>query len=45
MHFIHCKQALFYIANVIGKPSKADHASAAINRPSMARVLIEYDVS
>lgn len=44
MYFIHCKDALFYIANAISKPLQVDHATTAVNRPLVARVLIEYDV-
>lgn len=44
MYFIHCKDALFYIANAISKPLQVDHATTAVNRPSVARVLIGYDV-
>lgn len=45
MHFIHCKSALCSIASAIGNPLRVDHATASVNRPSVARVLVEYDVS
>lgn len=38
VHFIHCKSALYSIIVIIRKPLRVD-------RPSVARVLIEYDVS
>lgn len=45
VHFIHCKSALYSIAAAIGYPLRVDHATASVNRPSVARVLIEYDIS
>ncbi|XP_052298563.1 uncharacterized protein LOC127902725 [Citrus sinensis] len=45
VHFIHCKSALCSIASTIGNPLRVDHATASVNRPSVARVLVEYDVS
>lgn len=45
VHFIHCKAALFYIAAAMGTPLRVDHATTSVNRPSVARVLFEYDVS
>lgn len=45
VHFIHCKDVLFSIANAIDKPLRVDHATTVINRPLVARVLIEYDAS
>ncbi|KAH9684252.1 protein WVD2-like 3 [Citrus sinensis] len=45
VHFIHCKSALCSIASAIGNPLRVDHATASVNRPSVARVLVEYDVS
>ena len=45
VHFIHCRDALFSIVNAIKNPLRVDRATAAINRPSVAHVLIEYDVS
>ena len=45
VHFIHCKDALFSIVNAIEKPLRVDRDTAAVNRPSVARVLIECDVS
>ncbi|KAL9451931.1 hypothetical protein AB3S75_007857 [Citrus x aurantiifolia] len=40
-----CKEALYSIAATIGKPLRIDHATAAVSRPTVARVLIEYDIS
>lgn len=45
VHFIHCRDALFFIVNAIKKPLPVEHATAAVNRPLVAHVLIEYDVS
>ncbi|KAH9662191.1 reverse transcriptase domain-containing protein [Citrus sinensis] len=45
VHFIHCKAALHSIAAAIGTPLRVDHATATVNRPSVARILIEYDIS
>ena len=45
VHFMHCRQAIHSIAAAIGKPLRVDHATASLNRPSVARVLIEYDIS
>lgn len=45
VHFIHCRDALFSIVNVIKKPLRVDRATATINRSLVAHVLIEYDVS
>ena len=45
VHFIHCRDALFFIVNAIKKPLRVDHATTAINRPLVAHVLIKYDVS
>lgn len=45
VHFIHWKDDLFSIANAIDKPLRVDHATTAVSRPSIAGVLIEYDVS
>lgn len=36
IHFTHS------IAVIIGKPLRVDHAMASVNRPSVARVLVEY---
>lgn len=33
------------MASAVGKPKRVDHATTAFNRPSMARILIEYNVS
>lgn len=45
VHFIHYKPALFSIAAAIGTPLHVDHATASVNMPLVARVLVEYDVS
>ncbi|KAK9179061.1 hypothetical protein WN943_028257 [Citrus x changshan-huyou] len=45
VHFIHCKSALCSIASAIGTPLRVDHATASVTRPTVARVLVEYDVS
>lgn len=45
VHFIHCKYALCSIASAIDIPLRVDHATTSVNRPSVARVLVEYDVS
>lgn len=44
MHFNHYKDALFFTANAIGKPLRVDHATTIVNRPLIARIMIEYDV-
>ncbi|KAH9805152.1 Egg cell-secreted-like protein [Citrus sinensis] len=45
VQFMHCKEALFSIASTIGKPLRIDQATASLARPSVARVLVEYDVT
>lgn len=45
VHFIHCKLALFLIASVIGTPLCVDRATALVNRPFVAKVLVEYEIS
>lgn len=45
VHLMYCRHALFSIASAIGKPLRVDQATASLNRPSVARVLIEYDIS
>ena len=45
VHFMHCKETLFSIASVIGKPLRIDQATASLARPYVARVLVEYDVT
>ncbi|XP_052300251.1 armadillo repeat-containing protein LFR-like [Citrus sinensis] len=42
---MHCKEALISIASAIGKPLRIDQATASLARPSVARVLVEYDVT
>ena len=41
----HCKEALFSIASANGKPLRIDQPIASLARPSVARVLVEYDVT
>lgn len=45
IHFIHCKEASCLIVVVIGKTLRVDHAIGSINRPLVATILIENDVS
>ena len=45
IHFVQCKEALFSIASAIGQPLRIDHATASLSRPSVARVLVEHDVT
>lgn len=45
VHYIRCKQALCSIAGAISKPLRVDHAIVVVINPSIARVLIEFDVS
>ncbi|KAJ4717678.1 DUF4283 domain-containing protein [Melia azedarach] len=45
VHIMYCRDALFSVAAAIGKPLRVDHATASLNRPSVARVLVEYDIS
>ena len=45
VHFMHCKEVLFSIASVIGKPLRIDQATTSLAHPSIARVLVEYDVT
>ena len=45
VHFMHCKEALFSITSAIGKPLRIDQATASFARPSVARVLVEYDIT
>ena len=45
VHYIRCKETLYSIAATIGKPLRIDHATASVSRPTVARVLIEYDIS
>ena len=42
---MHYKEALFSITSAIGKPLRIDQATASLARPSVARVLVEYDVT
>ena len=45
VHYMRCKEALYSIAATIGKSLRIDHATAAVSRHTVARVLIEYDIS
>lgn len=45
VHYIRCKHALCSIADAIGKPLRVDYAIAVVIKPSITRVLIEFDVS
>ena len=45
VYLVRCKSALFSIASTIGKPLRVDQATASLNRPTVARVLVECDVS
>ena len=45
VYFVHCKLTLFSIAFVVGTPLRVDHATTLINRPSVARLLVTYDIS
>ena len=45
IHFVQCKEALFSIASAIGQPLRIDQATATLSRPSVARVLVEHDVT
>ncbi|KAH9684248.1 hypothetical protein KPL70_013486 [Citrus sinensis] len=45
IHFVQCKEALFSIASAIGQPLRIDQATASLSRPSVARVLVEHDVT
>lgn len=45
VHFMYCKEALFSIALAIGRPLRVDQATASLSRPSVAMVLVEYDVT
>ncbi|KAL9448768.1 hypothetical protein AB3S75_016132 [Citrus x aurantiifolia] len=45
VHFLFCKAALYSIAAAIGTPLRVDNATASGTRPSVARILVEYDIS
>ncbi|KAL9459555.1 hypothetical protein AB3S75_002872 [Citrus x aurantiifolia] len=42
---MHCREALFSIVAAIGKPLRIDQSTASLARSSVARVLVEYDVT
>lgn len=44
IHFINYKIALFSTASATGKSLHVDHVATSVNRPSVAKVLVEYDV-
>lgn len=44
IHYMHNKDTLFAIASIVDKPLRVDHATAVVSRPSMARILIKYDI-
>ena len=45
VYFMHCKPALFSITSAVGTHLRVDHATASVNRPYVAKVLVEYDIS
>ncbi|KAH9650228.1 hypothetical protein KPL70_026289 [Citrus sinensis] len=45
IYFMHCKPALFSITSTVGTHLRVDHATTSVNRSSVARVLVEYDIS
>lgn len=45
VHFIQCKEALFSITSDIEKLLRIDQATASLTQPSVARVLVEHDVT
>ncbi|KAL0926137.1 hypothetical protein M5K25_004531 [Dendrobium thyrsiflorum] len=44
LHFYN-NQVLFALASIFGRPLQTDQATSVISRPSVARVLVELDVS
>lgn len=42
---MHSQDALFSIASTIGTPLRVDQATTSLSRPSVVRVLVEYDVT
>ncbi|KAI0511101.1 hypothetical protein KFK09_011723 [Dendrobium nobile] len=44
LHFFN-QQILFGMASIFGRPLQTDQATATVSRPSVARVLVELDVS
>lgn len=45
IHYMNNKQALHAIASTVGNPLRVDQATAAVTRPTVARILIEYDIA
>lgn len=45
IHYLSSKDALFAIASTIGKPLRVNHATATVTKPTMARILVEYDIA
>ena len=44
VHYMNCKLALFLLVVVAGKPLHVDHITGDLNRPYVARILVECDV-
>ncbi|KAI0503566.1 hypothetical protein KFK09_014500 [Dendrobium nobile] len=44
LHFFN-SQILFGLASILGRPLQMDQATASVSRPSVARVLVEVDIS
>ncbi|XP_028550134.1 uncharacterized protein LOC114579511 [Dendrobium catenatum] len=44
MHFFN-SQILFGLASILGRPLQTDQATGSVPRPSVARVLVEVDIS
>lgn len=45
VHFVRSQDALFSIAAAIGTPLRVDQATASLSQPSVAKVLVEYDIT
>ena len=45
VHFIQCKTVFYSIAAAISTLLRVNHATAFVNRSSVTRVLVEYDIS
>ncbi|XP_028550231.1 uncharacterized protein LOC114579536 [Dendrobium catenatum] len=44
LHFFNAK-VLFALGSVFGRPLQTDHATASRTRPSVARILVEVDIT
>ncbi|PKU87424.1 hypothetical protein MA16_Dca008520 [Dendrobium catenatum] len=44
LHFFN-SQVLFGLASILGRPLQTDQATASVSRPSVARILVEVDIS